>query len=76
MLGAQDRMEREVTLSRSQAWHVAALSRAKKMPDHDTITGRRKPSAKKARRDLTAAGHELAAAWGAPPESLAALKGA
>lgn len=73
MAGAAKRMQREHTLAMSSAWHVAAFTRMKKMPDHDRIVSPRKRPERQGRAQMHAAAVQLAAAWGASPADLKTL---
>jgi len=69
--GAAQRTERDVALARSTAWHVATLSRARKIPPHDEVVGHAPPPRRQTADQITASGMALAAAWGAPADPLA-----
>jgi len=72
MQGARLRIEREYSLTMSHAWHVAALSRVKKLPKFEKFLSPNKSAAPQSPKAIQLHGLQLAAAWGVDPEQLKA----
>jgi len=70
MIGASRRIRRERDLAAWQAWHIAALSRSKRLPSLEKMLGKR--GKRQTPREQAAALLHLAGAWGADPEQIAA----
>ena len=73
MEGARRRLEAEHDASAWHAWHVAALTRAKDLPDLKSILSS-KPQADQTPEQQEVALDQMFLAWGGDPADLARVK--